>query len=91
MPTDRYFRAAQSDNAMHWGGGPAVEAHFQFSMWLIPSVEKFPGALGQRPIAQNKRGSLSATPCLTSVHHDYLRDNKRTIKMATPEIASPAR
>jgi hypothetical protein len=22
--------------------GPAVEAHFQFLMWLIPTVEKFP-------------------------------------------------
>ena len=22
--------------------GPALEAHFQFLMWLIPAVEKFP-------------------------------------------------
>lgn len=24
--------------------GPAIEAHFQFLLWLIPAVEKFPRA-----------------------------------------------
>jgi hypothetical protein len=29
-----------TDNARKTG--PAVEAHFQFLMWLVPAVEKFP-------------------------------------------------
>jgi hypothetical protein len=24
--------------------GPALEAHFRFLLWLIPAVERFPGA-----------------------------------------------
>jgi hypothetical protein len=29
-----------TDNARKTG--PALEAHFQFLMWLVPAVEKFP-------------------------------------------------
>ena len=29
-----------SDNARRTG--PAVEAHFQFLTWLVPTIEKFP-------------------------------------------------
>jgi 23S rRNA-intervening sequence protein len=29
-----------ADNARQTG--PAVEAHFQFLMWLVPTIEKFP-------------------------------------------------
>jgi len=54
--------------------GPAVEAHFQFLLWLVPTVEKFPRSqkflLGDRI----QSVALDVLECL--VEATYTRDRK---------------
>jgi len=61
-----------SDNARRTGS--AVEAHFQFLMWLIPAVEKFPRTqkflLGDRL----QTTALDVLECL--IEATYTRDRK---------------
>jgi hypothetical protein len=40
QPGRDFLDEVMTDNARRTG--PAVEAHFQFLMWLVPAVEKFP-------------------------------------------------
>ena len=54
--------------------GPAVEAHFQFLMWLVPAVEKFPRTqkflIGDRI----QTTALDVLECL--IEATYTRDRK---------------
>jgi hypothetical protein len=56
--------------------GPAVEAHFQFLMWLVPAVEKFPRTqkflLGDRI----QTTALDVLECL--IEATYTRDRKKS-------------
>ena len=60
--------------------GPAVEAHFQFLMWLVPAVEKFPRAqkflLGDRI----QTTALDVLECL--IEATYTRDRKGQLARA---------
>jgi hypothetical protein len=53
------------DNARRTG--PALEAHFQFLLWLIPTVEKFPRSqkflLGDRIQTTAAQGAISDAHC----------------------------
>jgi hypothetical protein len=61
-----------TDNARRTG--PAVEAHFQFLMWLVPAVEKFPRTQNCPPVQRQhvssrhprtfSEATLSPPPCL---------------------------
>ena len=67
-----------TDNARKTG--PAVEAHFQFLMWLVPAVEKFPRTqkflLGDRI----QTTSLDVLECL--IEATYTRDRKGQLARA---------
>ena len=60
--------------------GPAVEAHFQFLMWLVPAVEKFPRAqkflLGDRI----QTTALDVLECL--IEATYTRDRRGQLARA---------
>jgi 23S rRNA-intervening sequence protein len=67
-----------TDNARKTG--PAVEAHFQFLMWLVPAVEKFPRTqkflLGDRI----QTTALDVLECL--IEATYTRDRKGQLARA---------
>ena len=67
-----------TDNARKTG--PAVEAHFQFLMWLVPAIEKFPRKqkflLGDRI----QTTSLDVLECL--IEATYTRDRKGQLARA---------
>jgi len=67
-----------TDNARKTGA--AVEAHFQFLMWLVPAVEKFPRAqkflLGDRI----QTTALDVLECL--IEATYTRDRKGQLARA---------
>lgn len=67
-----------TDNARKTG--PAVEAHFQFLMWLVPTVEKFPRTqkflLGDRI----QTTALDVLECL--IEATYTRDRKGQLARA---------
>jgi hypothetical protein len=67
-----------TDNARKTG--PAVEAHFQFLMWLVPAIEKFPRKqkflLGDRI----QTAALDVLECL--IEATYTRDRKGQLARA---------
>jgi len=67
-----------SDNARKTGA--AVEAHFQFLMWLVPAIEKFPRTqkflLGDRI----QTTALDVLECL--IEATYTRDRKGQLACA---------
>ncbi len=67
-----------TDNARKTGA--AVEAHFQFLMWLVPAIEKFPRTqkflLGDRI----QTTSLDVLECL--IEATYTRDRKGQLARA---------
>jgi 23S rRNA-intervening sequence protein len=67
-----------TDNARKTG--PAVEAHFQFLMWLVPAIEKFPRTqkflLGDRI----QTTALDDLECL--IEATYTRDRKGQLARA---------
>jgi len=71
-----------TDNARKTG--PAVEAHFQFLMWLVPTVEKFPRTqkflLGDRI----QTTALDVLECL--IEATYTRDRRGHLARANLRI-----
>lgn len=67
-----------TDNARKTG--PAVEAHFQFLIWLVPAIEKFPRTqkflLGDRI----QTAALDVLECL--IEATYTRDRKGQLARA---------
>jgi len=67
-----------TDNARQTG--PAAEAHFQFLMWLVPAIEKFPRTqkflLGDRI----QTTALDILECL--IEATYTRDRKGQLARA---------
>jgi hypothetical protein len=67
-----------TDNARKTG--PAVEAHFQFLMWLVPAIEKFPRSqkflLGDRI----QTTALDVLECL--IEATYTRDRRAQLARA---------
>ncbi len=60
--------------------GPALEAHFQFILWLIPAVEKFPR--GQKFLLGDRiqTTALDVLECL--VEATYTRDRRSLLARA---------
>src|SRR5215470_18506202 len=75
-----------TDNARKTGA--AVEAHFQFLMWLVPAIEKFPRTqkflLGDRI----QTTALDVLECL--IEATYTRDRRGQLARANLGIESCA-
>ena len=61
-----------ADNARQTG--PAVEAHFQFLLWLVPTVEKFPRS--QKFLLGDRIQSTALDVLESLVDATYTRDRK---------------
>jgi hypothetical protein len=69
-----------TDNARKTG--PAVEAHFQFLMWLVPTVEKFPRA--QKFVLGDRIQATALDVLERLIEATYTRDRKGHLARAVP-------
>jgi len=67
-----------ADNARQTG--PAVEAHFQFLLWLVPTVEKFPRS--QKFLLGDRIQSTALDVLESLVDATYTRDRKAYLARA---------
>lgn len=60
--------------------GPALEAHFQFMLWLIPTVEKFPR--GQKFLLGDRIQSTALDILEALIEATYSRDRRNQLTRA---------
>ena len=60
--------------------GPALEAHFQFILWLIPTVEKFPR--GQKFLLGDRIQTTALDVLESLVEATYTRDRRALLARA---------
>jgi len=64
--------------------GPALEAHFQFILWLIPTVEKFPR--GKKFLLGDRIQSTALDVLESLVEATYTRDRRALLARANLAI-----
>jgi 23S rRNA-intervening sequence protein len=60
--------------------GPALEAHFQFLLWLVPTVEKFPR--GQKFLLGDRIQTTALDVLESLVEATYTRDRRSLLARA---------
>ena len=72
MRRESVYRGAMIDNARRTG--PAVEAHQQFILWLVPTIEKFPRS--QKFLLGDRIQSTALDVLEALIEATYTRDRR---------------